>query len=46
MDHWLNKKCEDYPVSWQGLYSLLEDVDCSSVAKELEEAVDGYCTSC
>ena len=37
MQHWLNG---GYPVSWEGLYCLLEDVQCATVAEELRKAVD------
>ena len=40
MQHWLNRGCMDYPVSWDGLYCLLEDVQCATVAEELRKAVD------
>ena len=29
----------DYPPTWEGLYTLLEDVECVQVTKELKEAV-------
>ena len=40
MTHWLNGGGgDDYPPTWEGLYTLLEDVQCVQVAKELREAV-------
>ncbi len=44
MDHWLAGRggC-DYPASWEGLYTLLRDLDLSEVANELEKAVNGHC---
>ncbi len=42
MDHWLagGGGC-DYPASWEGLYTLLNDLELSEVAKQLEKAVNG-----
>ena len=40
MDKWLNGVSEEYPVTWEGLYSLLADTKYPTVAKELEEAVN------
>ena len=43
MDHWLAGRGDcDYPVSWEGLYILLGDLDFSEVANQLEKAVSGH----
>ena len=44
MEHWLNGGggC-DYPPTWEGLYTLLNDLELSAVAKEMENAVASYC---
>lgn len=40
MQHWLNRGgTHDYPKTWDGLYKMLRDVQCSEVANELKEAV-------
>lgn len=41
MGEWLNQCTEDYPASWEGLYTLLDDAEFSEVAQELRKAVDG-----
>ena len=42
MEEWLNGSREtDYPVTWEGLYSLLNDAEYSKVAVELRRAVNG-----
>lgn len=41
MDHWLAGKANDYPVTWNGLYNLLEDAEYTEAAKELKEALAG-----
>ena len=46
MQLWLESKHEDYPLTWEGLYSLLEDVECSGVAEELQEAVQNSKLTC
>ena len=40
--HWLDKNnpCKSYPRSWNGVYSLLQDVGFDQVAAELQEALD------
>ena len=40
MDYWLTgEDISDYPVTWDGLYELLEDVEYYEEAKKLKEAV-------
>ena len=42
MRHWLKGAgdfTDQYPKTWEGLYSLLINVNCSNVAEELEEVV-------
>ncbi len=40
MYYWLDAEGPpDYPTTWDGLYLLLEDVECSKVAEELKKAV-------
>lgn len=39
LSHWLDKPTDEYPVSWKGLCCLLEDVQLSQLANELEEAL-------
>ena len=36
--HWLEGASE-YPATWDGFYSLLEDAECAEIAKELRKAV-------
>ena len=44
-DEVMSKWCEDgqgsdeYPVTWDGLYQLLKDVEAAQVAEQLEKAV-------
>ncbi len=40
MQYWL---APDYPPTWDGLYLLLQDVECSEAAKGLKEAVSHMC---
>ena len=40
LSHWLDHPTEEYPASWEGLYRLLEDIECSDVAKTLKQCVD------
>ena len=42
MEHWLDNGSKDYPVTWEGLYDLLEDLGLSKVAGDLREAVAKY----
>lgn len=47
MAHWLKAKGKhgcDYPNTWEGLYTLLEDTECSQVAADLKKAVTRYCS--
>ena len=38
--HWLDGGgASEYPVTWDGLYSLLEDAECAEIAKQLRKAV-------
>lgn len=40
MRHWLKGKCGAlYPSTWEGLYSLLKDLEYGEVARKLEDAV-------
>ena len=40
IQHWLDGGSEsEYPVTWDGFYSLLEDAECAEIAKELRKAV-------
>ena len=42
MEQWLNGSSEaDYPVTWKGLYSMLDDAEFSQIAQELRVAVNG-----
>lgn len=36
---WFDRGSEDYPLSWEGLYELLNDVEYAEVARELKKAV-------
>lgn len=38
MSHWLDSGCE-YPITWEGLFALLEDLGMKQVASELKMAV-------
>ena len=37
---WLDNGSPGYPVTWEGLLELLDDVDCSQVAEDLRDALD------
>ena len=40
MQKWLDGQGQEkYQTSWEGLYSLLNDIECSQVAKELKDAI-------
>ena len=40
MEHWLSGGgLPDYPATWDGLYLLLEDVECTEVAEKLKKFV-------
>ena len=42
MEEWLNDgSVQEYPTTWEGLYSLLNDCEHSETAIELETAVNG-----
>ena len=42
MDDWLTRVgSHDYPATWEGLYSLLNDLGYGNVAVKLEKAVSG-----
>ena len=46
MEEWLaDSSARDYPTTWEGLYSLLNDCEHSETAIELKEAVKLSCTS-
>lgn len=45
MEHWLTEGgTHDYPATWEGLYTLLNDSERSVVARDLKRAVDGKYT--
>ena len=37
---WLDNGSPDYPLTWEGLLELLNDVNCSQVADELRDALN------
>ena len=41
-DHWISNNGEftDYPITWNGLHKLLEDVGHRAVARRMKTAVD------
>ena len=40
MEHWLNGEgSRDYPPTWEGLYTLLQDGECANFAIALRKAV-------
>lgn len=39
MEHWLKGECTRYPPSWEGLYSLLMDMDYGEYVTILKKAV-------
>ena len=40
VDHWLTTGgTQDYPATWEGLYKLLEDIDCAAIAERLKNVV-------
>ena len=47
MNSWLSceVKSEQYPTTWEGLYTLLKDLELSQYAQQMEKAVKGYCPS-
>ena len=39
-EHWLTSGgTEDYAATWEGLYRLLEDIDCATIAEDLKNIV-------
>ena len=42
MEHWRKGDSVQYPPTWEGLYTLLEDMEFSRFADELKEAVDRH----
>ena len=40
MQAWLDKNLQTYAPTWEGLYSLLRDVEKPVAAEDLKEAVD------
>ena len=42
--HWLDHPPHDYPVTWDGLYELLDDSELSEVTIELRRAVENAIT--
>ena len=40
MEHFLKGECKDFPVSWDGVCSLLDDCQLSSVSERLKEVVN------
>lgn len=42
MSYWLDGQSDSYRVSWKDLYTLLNDLELSEVANELEAAVKHY----
>ena len=40
LSHWLDHPPPHYPVTWKGLYTLLNDSELSEAANELRVAVD------
>ena len=46
MEHWLcSGGTQDYPATWEGLYSLLDDLRLSTVTAELRLAVSKCATN-
>ena len=39
LNHWFEHEPDDYPVSWDGLKKILDDVELYQVAKELDLAL-------
>lgn len=39
MRKWLDNGSPDYPLSWDGLLELLNDIECSQVAEDLQDAL-------
>ena len=42
--HWLDHPPPDYPVTWDGLYELLDDCELGEIAIELKRAVENAIT--
>ena len=40
LSHWLDHPPRHYPLTWEGLYELLDDSELGQVATELKQAVD------
>lgn len=41
MQAWMNGQGqEDYPITWEGLYSILTDVHSANIAQDLRKAVE------
>ena len=44
MQEWLDGRGqEEYPNTWEGLYKMLTDIQCSHIAEELKTAVENAC---
>ena len=41
MDHWCQGGSAHYPPTWEGLYTLLKDMQYGQIAVDLEAAVSG-----
>ena len=42
MEHWKEGVSASYPPIWEGLYTLLEDMELAQVAANLKEAVSQH----
>ena len=40
LNYWLENPTEYYPISWEGLYCLLDDAELGQAAMELKHALD------
>ena len=40
MNHWLSVGgTKEYPATWKGLFTLLEDIQCAQIALDMEKAL-------
>ena len=40
LSHWLENPTDYYPITWEGLYHLLEDTELGRLAEDLKLALD------
>ena len=43
ISYWLDHPRHHYPITWEGLYELLDDSELGQVASDLKKAVENHC---